>query len=163
MKNNIWLISTQKLKMIFSIYLSIIFYCVTGCAKTQIIVFPHEGQNTSENIQIRSELKICEFEVDNSSRNYFDTRLKLLNPNFIKFKIEFVNVTLKNEGNKRVQPRMFKPQLWFWTYRPVEGHFPYLGLNVDSGLLSFDLLNSRSKEVDYVMIKVKHDIASCVM
>ena len=149
--------------MIFSILSSIIIYCTIVGVRTQIIVVQPEDQNTSETNENISELEICEFEVANNSLNYFDSRLELLHPNFIKFQIEFVNVTFKNEGSKRVQPRMFKPLLWFWTYQPVEGHFPYLEMNVDSGLLSFNLLDSQTKEVKYVKLYVKHNSASCVM
>ena len=150
--------------MSFIIYFSIIVYGLMNDVQTEaVVVVPHDRQNTSEIKESSYALEICEFEVANHSRNYFDSRLELLKPSFMKFKLEFANVSVRYKVNKTVQARMFQPYLWFWTYKPVEGNFPYVIMNVDSGILSFDLINSQTSEVDYVLLNIKHNGASCVM
>ena len=138
-------------KMIFIITLNLILFVNAG-DQTQYSA----GSPARDRVHIHdnTEPEICEFEVSNKSRKYFDDRLKRFQPKFIKFELRIKN---KTEVNKTVQRRMFKPDIWFWTSKTnhKEGHFPYMQMNIDGEILSFNLLNSITAEIDYITLKVK--------
>ncbi|XP_052814336.1 uncharacterized protein LOC128241448 [Mya arenaria] len=95
-----------------------------------------DHQNVIEN----SSLPECKFNVTHSSMRVFRSRLEVYDVVFIRFRIRFLNSTVKNS----TLPGVFKPDLWVWTYRPPRGNYSYLSWNLEFGFLSFSILDTKT-------------------
>lgn len=101
---------------------------------------------------VRSE---CTYAVHKRSVAFFQSRMHNFAPNFIQFGLAF------NESiNQTVTDDVFKPKHWFWTYSTPLEKFPYLSWNIDYGVLSFNLLDTKSIEVHYVLLNVQNNPCS---
>ncbi|XP_052818747.1 uncharacterized protein LOC128244737 isoform X2 [Mya arenaria] len=94
---------------------------------------------------------ICNFTLNPKSLRYFDSRLQQVEPNFVRFRLDFLN-NMTSRLNITYEDKLFKPRLWFWTYDTPTGHYPYVTLNIDHGILSFGLLDAKTYDVDYVIL-----------
>lgn len=91
----------------------------------------------------------CKVEIDIRSINYFRSRLQINDPNFIRFKIVFGNISVGFTNET------FYAFNWVWTYNSSNGIYPYLHWNVDYGTLSFKLLDVKTLDSDpYIYFNV---------
>ncbi|XP_052815778.1 uncharacterized protein LOC128242600 [Mya arenaria] len=119
------------------------------------------GERTRNNTTINPEL--CNFNLTMDSLKFFDSRLQLMEPDFVAFRIYITNTyDTDPEVNITYEHTLFEPRLWFWTYDTPKGHFPYLYLNIDYGILSFGLLDAKTFEVKRVVLNpMLKDNQSC--
>ncbi|XP_052774743.1 uncharacterized protein LOC128213223 [Mya arenaria] len=94
----------------------------------------------------KSNLPECNFSVSNSSIEYFRSKLKVFESEFIRFRISFKNLTVV----KNTSPGVFQPDLWVWTVRSPHGNYSYLSWNLEYGILSFSLLETKVYVIRYV-------------
>lgn len=94
-----------------------------------------------------SILPICTFYVHKKSVQYFQSRLEMMEPHFVEFGLDFgnnVKITYTDD--------VFRGRRWFWTFASAHGNHPYLSWNIDYGILSFNLLYAKTKEIRYVLL-----------
>lgn len=96
-----------------------------------------------------NNLPTCTFYVDQRSAEYFQSRLEMMEPRFVEFKLVFKNYS---HVNVSYHPDVFRGQYWYWTFSSNYGSHPYLSWNVDYGILSFGLLYAETTDVSYVVL-----------
>lgn len=99
----------------------------------------------------------CNYTVWKNSKDYFKSRLESQNPNFVQFRL-----TWDNNVVQKTVPGIFKPKRWVWTYATQTLSFPYITWNVDHGVLSFRLLDTKTTDIKFVHLNVTTN-APCTM
>ncbi|KAL4234250.1 hypothetical protein ACF0H5_005900 [Mactra antiquata] len=86
----------------------------------------------------------CNITVQEEGANIFRGTLRKREPDFVQFKI-------KQIGNERhhENENVFQPFRWSWTYNDVAGPYPFISLNLDYGILSFHLLETKSLYLEH--------------
>ncbi|XP_045158875.2 uncharacterized protein LOC123524619 [Mercenaria mercenaria] len=92
----------------------------------------------------------CNFTIWNQSKTFFESRLIAFKPNFLHF-------TLNLNYSYNTTPGVFRPLHWVWTYTSPTASYPYLAWNIDHGLLSFGLLDVKTKNIPFVKLKVQNN------
>ncbi|WAR12164.1 hypothetical protein MAR_026344 [Mya arenaria] len=96
--------------------------------------------------------ELCNFTLNSTSQKYFDNRVQQMQPKFVRFHLE-IRRNMSTRLNITYNDTLFKPRLWFWTYDTPTGHYPYLTLNIDHGILSFGLLDAKTYDVDFILLE----------
>ena len=126
-----------------SLLLGMLALCVANPRVDTSVLGSYDHQKTNSN---------CTFEIWSHSKNFYESRLVALKPNFMHFTLE-----LENHTNYTSTPGTFRPLHWVWTYKSPTVSYPYLAWNIDHGLLSFSLLDVKTVNIRFVKLKVKND------
>ncbi|KAH3771946.1 hypothetical protein DPMN_173275 [Dreissena polymorpha] len=98
---------------------------------------------------VTKQIPLCEFYIWENSKFYFQSRLRQLDPKFVKFRIQFAD----NFVVEKCEPQVLKPHIWFFTSSTATTKYPYLFWNLDFGLLTFDLLDTKTLEIPFVDLR----------
>ncbi|KAL4234252.1 hypothetical protein ACF0H5_005902 [Mactra antiquata] len=88
----------------------------------------------------------CKVEVQDGA-GFFRRKLLTKNPHFVQFKIKQVGNEMYN-----VSGNVFEPLLWTWTFGELEGPYPFIFWNIDYGILSFHLLETRTVYIEHELV-----------
>ncbi|XP_045192413.2 uncharacterized protein LOC123548867 [Mercenaria mercenaria] len=91
----------------------------------------------------------CTFTIWNQSKNFYDSRLIAIKPNFMHFTLQL------QHHDYNATPGVFRPLHWVWTYTSPTASYPYLSWNIDHGLLSFGLLDVKTVNIPFVQLQVQ--------
>ncbi|XP_052231358.1 uncharacterized protein LOC127844865 isoform X1 [Dreissena polymorpha] len=98
---------------------------------------------------VTEQIPLCEFYIWEKTKLYFKSRLRQLDPKFVKFIIQFAD----NFVVEKCEPQVLKPHIWFFTSSTATAKYPYQFWNLDFGLLTFDLLDTKSIEIPFVDLR----------
>ncbi|XP_060591541.1 uncharacterized protein LOC132746429 [Ruditapes philippinarum] len=121
--------------------LGVMVSCVTHITVKASELDAYDQQNATTN---------CSFKVWEQSKNFYESRLIALKPNFMHFTLELGNYTYNST------PGIFRPLHWVWTYSSPTVSYPYLAWNIDHGLLSFSLLDVKTVVIPFVKLIVEN-------
>ena len=129
-------------------------YCIL-CTQHHITALPVEQQVITAGgaLDVNDDWNMT---VDERSINYFRSRLQIVAPNFIRFRVAFCGDCRSNGSYPGYTTETFDPYQWVWTYKSGRGLYPYTHWNMDYNILSFGLLDTKTLwNNPYILFKVK--------
>ena len=115
---------------------------------------------TAETLEANDDWNVT---VDVRSINYFRSRLQIVAPNFIRFRVVFGGDCTHNNYPGYTQ-ETFEPFKWVWTYQSSRGLYPYMNWNMDYNILSFGLLDTKTLWQDpYILFNVRGNCSNVML